>query len=68
LWYIHFYCIKQFTVSTKQQDTVDWVEEHPAGKKMEYSGSGMVISLEQGAYDLHMVQLMSLPAHQLLLL
>ena len=35
-------------------------EGHPACKKTEWWGAGMVISLEQGA-DLHMAQLMPLP-------
>jgi len=35
-------------------------EGHPACKKSEWWGSGMVICLEQGA-DLHMAQLMPLP-------
>ena len=35
-------------------------EGHPAGKKTEWWGTGMVICLEQGA-DLHMAQLMPLP-------
>jgi len=33
---------------------------HPAGKKTEWWGAGVVVSLEQGA-DLHMAQLMPLP-------
>ena len=35
-------------------------EGHPACKKLEWWGSGVVICLERGA-DLHMVQLMPLP-------
>ena len=35
-------------------------EGHPACKKQEWWGSGVVISLEQGA-DLHTAQLMPLP-------
>ena len=35
-------------------------EGHPACKKTEWWGAGMVICLERGA-DLHMVQLMPLP-------
>ena len=35
-------------------------EGHPACKKTEWWGAGMVICLEQGA-DLHMAQLMPLP-------
>ena len=34
---------------------------------MEWWGAGMVICLERGANDLHMVQLMPLPPHHLLL-
>ena len=39
---------------------VGWQEGHPACKKTEWWGAGMVICLEQGA-DLHMAQLMPLP-------
>ena len=42
---------------------VDWevgLEQHPACEKLEWWGTGMVICLEQGANDLHMVQLMPL--------
>ena len=35
-------------------------EGHPAGKKTEWCGAGVVICLERGA-DLHMAQLMPLP-------
>jgi len=35
-------------------------EGHPACKKTEWWGAGVVVCLEQGA-DLHMAQLMSLP-------
>ena len=35
-------------------------ERHPACKKLEWWGAGMVVYLELGA-DLHMVQLMPLP-------
>jgi len=41
-------------------------EEHPACKKLSDS-AGVVICLERGANDLHMVQLMPLPSHHLLL-
>jgi len=37
-----------------------WQEGHPACKKTEWWGSGVVICLERGAY-LHMAQLMPLP-------
>jgi len=39
---------------------VGWQEGHPACKKTEWWGAGMVICLERGE-DLHMVQLMPLP-------
>jgi len=39
---------------------VGWQEGHPAFKKLEWWGTGMVICLEQDA-DLHMAQLMPLP-------
>jgi len=39
---------------------VGWQEGHPACKKAEWWGAGMVICLELGA-DLHMAQLMPLP-------
>jgi len=38
---------------------VGWQEGHPACKKSEWWGAGVVICLQQGA-DLHMAQLMSL--------
>jgi len=39
---------------------VGWQEGHPACKKPEWWGAGMVICLERGA-DLYMAQLMPLP-------
>ena len=42
-------------------------EGHPACKKTEWWGTGMVICLKWGASDLHIVQLMPLPPHHLLL-
>ena len=39
---------------------VGWQEGHPACKKTEWRGTGVVICLERGA-DLHMAQLMPLP-------
>jgi len=39
---------------------VGWQEGHPACKKTEWWGAGMVVCLEQNA-DLHMAQLMPLP-------
>jgi len=42
-------------------DAVGWAAgRHPACKKTEWWGAGMVISLEQGAH-LHMAQLMPVP-------
>ena len=38
---------------------VGWQEGHPACKKLQWWGTGMVICLEQDA-DLHMAQLMPL--------
>jgi len=46
---------------------VGWQEGHPASEKMEWWGTGVVICLERGANNLHMVQLMSLPPSHLLL-
>ena len=42
-------------------------EGHPACKKLEWWGTGMVICLERDANDLHIVLLMPLPPHHLLL-
>ena len=39
--------------------------DHLARKELEWWGPGVVICLEQGANDLHMVHLMSLPPHHL---
>jgi len=39
---------------------VGWQEGHPACKKTEWWGAGVVICLQRGA-DLHMAQLMPLP-------
>ena len=45
-----------------------WQEEHLASKKTEWWGAGIVvICLEQGANDWHIVQLIPLPPHHLLL-
>jgi len=38
-------------------------EEHRACEKNRWWGAGVVICLEQGANDLHMIQLMLLPSH-----
>jgi len=46
---------------------VGWQEGHPACKKHEWWRTGVVIRLERGANDLHMVHLMPLPPHHLLL-
>jgi len=46
---------------------VGWQEGHPACKKTEWWGAGVVICLERGA-DLHMAQLMPLPLTNRLLL
>jgi len=49
-------------------DTVGWVAGgHPACKKTEWSGAGVVIRLERGA-DLHMAQLRHATATHCLLL
>jgi len=39
---------------------VGWQEGHPACKKLEWLGAGVVTCLDRGA-DLHMAQLMPLP-------
>jgi len=41
-------------------------EEHPACKTTEWWGAGVVICVERGANDLHMIQLMPLPICHLL--
>jgi len=47
---------------------VGQLEQHPACKKLsDEVHTGVIIYLEQGANDLHMVQLMPLPPHHLLL-
>ena len=48
-------------------DAVGWAAGRASGplKKLQWWGAGMVICLKQGANDLHMVQLMSLPPHHL---
>jgi len=46
---------------------VGWLEGRPACKKTEGWGTGVVICLERGADDLHMVHLIPLPPHHLLL-
>jgi len=42
-------------------------EEHPDCKKIVWWGAGVVICLELGADDLHMVLMMPVPPHRLLL-
>ena len=56
-------CLQCFnTVGLRQE------EEHLACKKLtEYCGGGVVVCLERGANDLHMVELMLLPPSHLLL-
>ena len=51
------HCILAFSALTL---LVGWQEGHPACKKIEWWGAGVVICLELGA-DLHMPQLMPLP-------
>jgi len=46
---------------------VRWQEVHAAYEKMEWWGTGVIICLERGANNLHMVQLMPLPPSHLLL-
>jgi len=46
---------------------VGWQEGHLAYENLEWWDTGMVIYLEWGASDLHMVKLMLLPPHHLLL-
>jgi len=56
-----FFPFSAFTLLVGQQE---W---HPACKKTQCLGTGMVICLEQGAYDLRKIQLVPLPPHHLLL-
>ena len=60
LWF--FYCLHGYKLVAFSALAllVGQQEGHPACKKMEWLGAGMVICLEQGA-DLHMAQLMPLP-------
>ena len=54
LFFLKFVCLQCF-------DAVGWATGgHPACKKQEWWGAGVVVSLEQDA-DLHMAQLMPLP-------
>jgi len=52
---IYYSCLQCF-------DTVGWVSERAACKKIEWWGVGMAICLERGADCMHMVQLMPLPS------
>ena len=52
--HIRFYFLSALMLLVRRQ------EGHPACKKLEWRGAGVVICLERGA-DLHMVQLMPLP-------
>ena len=54
-----YFCLQSFAFSALTL-LVGWQEGHPACKKTEWWGAGMVICLERGA-DLHMSQLMPLP-------
>jgi len=55
------YCLQCFDAGFQHWTLlVGWQEGHPACKKTEWWGAGVVICLERGA-DLHMVQLMPLP-------
>jgi len=57
---MHF-CTFRFTIRLQCFDAVGWAAEgHPACKKTEWWGAGMVICLERGA-DLHTAQLTPLP-------
>jgi len=53
----HFYITHRWSGLTL---LVGWQEGHPACKKTEWWGAGVVICLERGS-DLHMAQLMPLP-------
>jgi len=60
MWHISFHCLKALCTFSALTLLVGWQEEHPACKKLEWWGAGVVICLERGA-DLHMAQLMPLP-------
>jgi len=53
-YYVHSHAFSALTLLVEHQ------EGHPACKKTQWSGAGVVICLEWGA-DLHMAQLMPLP-------
>ena len=57
---IHQYCTYMYHAFSALTLLVGRQEGHPACKKTEWWGAGVVICLEQGA-DLHMAQLMPLP-------
>ena len=60
-FFLNLLLYKVLSLCLQYFDAVGWVEEgHPACKKLERWGAGMVICLERGA-DLHMAQLMPLP-------
>ena len=54
LLFISFGCLSALTL------LVGWQEGHPACKKQEWWGAGVVVCLDRGP-DLHMAQLMPLP-------
>ena len=56
----HADCMEMKTAFSALMLLVGCQEGHPAFKKTEWWGAGIVICLEQGA-DLHMAQLMPLP-------
>jgi len=54
-------------VQQQEYRVVWWQEWHPACKNWVVRYWHGYLSIEQGANDLHMVQLMPLPSHHLLL-
>jgi len=56
-------CLQCFTAFSALTLLVGWQEGHPACKKTEWWGAGVVVCLERGA-DLHTAQLMRLPLLQ----
>jgi len=59
-WDVNSHCLTGVAAFSALMLLVGWQEGHPACKKTEWWGAGMVICLERGA-DLHMAQLMPLP-------
>ena len=57
---MHYVCLQCFIAFSALTLLVGRQEGHPACKKTEWWGAGVVICLERGA-DLHMAQLMPLP-------